>query len=222
MTLLFDLDGTLLDTAPDFAYAINTLRTSFDKPPLSIEIIRPTVSHGVEAMLYTGFGLKPTDPTYAAVVQQCIKLYQEQLAIHALPFPGILELLDHLENHQIAWGIVTNKPAFLTNPLMERLQLSHKAACIVSGDTTPNSKPHPEPLLYACKKMAVQPEHCIYIGDAARDIEAGKAAGMFTIGALFGYIDSIEEALNWEADHYVHHATEIWPYLQKKWLLNSK
>ncbi len=222
MTLLFDLDGTLLDTAPDFAYAINTVRATLNKPALSVDIIRPSVSHGSEAMVYTGFELKPGDPTYASVVQQCIKIYQEHLATHARPFPGILELLDHLEHHQIAWGIVTNKPAFLSNPLMERLNLSHRAACIVSGDTTPNSKPHPEPLLYACQKMAVPPEHCIYIGDAERDIQAGKAAGMFTIGALFGYIDSIEAALNWKADHYVHHATEIWPYLQKKWLLNLK
>jgi phosphoglycolate phosphatase len=219
MTLLFDLDGTLLDTAPDFAYAINTLRATLGKPALSIESIRPAVSHGVEAMLYTGFELKPTDPTYTSVVQQCIKLYQEQLAYHALPFPGILELLDHLESHQIAWGIVTNKPAFLTDPLIERLKLSHRAGCVVSGDTTSHSKPHPEPLLYACKKMSVQPEHCVYIGDAARDIEAGKAAGMFTIGALFGYIDSIEEALGWKADYYVHQATDIWPYLQDKWLI---
>jgi HAD superfamily hydrolase (TIGR01509 family) len=160
-------------------------------------------------MLYLGFELKPEHPTYASIMQQCIKIYQEHLAFYALPFPGILELLDQLEKRKIAWGIVTNKPAFLTNPLMERLELFHRAACIVSGDTTPNSKPHPEPLLYACNKMAVQPENCIYIGDAARDIEAGKAAGMFTIGALFGYIDSIEEALKWKADHYVNQATEL-------------
>lgn len=221
MTVLFDLDGTLLDTAPDFMHAINTLRNGKNLPNLEIEEIRPAVSEGLEAMLKTGFNLSPNHAEYHHIAKQCLKLYQACLGHYTKPFAGILELLALLDQHKITWGIVTNRPGFLTKALLDHLQLSDRPACVVSGDTTANAKPHPEPLLYACEKINILPKNCFYIGDAERDIQAGKAAGMHTIGALFGYIENVKTALDWNADHYVHHANEIWPYLETQWETNS-
>lgn len=217
MTLLFDLDGTLLDTAPDFAYAMNTVRHRLNLPNITLEKIRPAVSHGLQGLMKVGFDLFPEHADYKSIAQQCLDLYIEHLGEKTKWFTGIPELLEQLEQRHIPWGIVTNKPEFLTNRLLKNLNLFHRAACVVSGDTTANSKPHPEPLLYACEKINISPQNCIYIGDAERDIQAGKAAGMWTIGALFGYIDNIDHALSWNADHYVHHASDIWPHLEKKW-----
>lgn len=219
MVLLFDLDGTLLDTAPDFLYALNQLRVENHLAPISSSLlsdIKHHVSNGTEALLSHGLGLTVNDPHYESQAKRFLSIYREHLGQHTQHFPGIPMLLSLLEDHQIPWGIVTNKPQWLTEPLLKFLNLDKRAACIISGDTTPYLKPHPAPLLLASKQINVNPQLCIYIGDAERDIVAGKAAGMATIAALFGYINSIEEALQWDADHYVKHPDEIWPWILKK------
>lgn len=235
MPVFFDLDGTLLDTAPDFAHALNKLRAKINLPPLSPEVIRPAVSEGVSHLINVSFELKSGHPqseslrtkTHDAespcanmldadsLCADFLKLYEQDICRFTQPFPGILILLNNLEKQHIPWGIVTNKPAYLTNPLLNKLSLKDRAACVVSGDTTPHKKPHPAPLFYACNVLNVPPEDCIYIGDAARDIEAGQAAGMTTIGALFGYITDIQAAKQWGADHYVHTVEELWPVIQQ-------
>lgn len=218
MALLLDLDGTLLDTAPDIAYAINSVRATLNMSALTVSTIRFAVSEGLEALIKIGFGMEPHHPTYEATGQRCLKIYQAHLARNTKPFPGMLELLEDLDRSHIPWGIVTNKPTVLTEALLKKLDLWDRAGCVVSGDTLLKAKPHPEPLWYACEQLNILPENAIYIGDAARDIQAGKAAGMFTIGALFGYIESVAEAFSWQADHYIYRAEEMGPYLKKHWI----
>lgn len=218
MTVFFDLDGTLLDTAPDFAFALNQLRATINLPPLSPEVIRPAVSEGVLHLINISFGFKSGHPqseslTAESLCADFLKLYEQNICRFTQPFPGILNLLNCLEKKDIPWGVVTNKPSYLTTPLLNQLSLMDRAACVVSGDTTPHKKPHPASLLYACQVLNVSPKNCIYVGDAERDIQAGQAAGMTTIGALFGYITDIEATKQWGADHYVHTVDEIWPLI---------
>lgn len=218
VNILFDLDGTLLDTAPDFLYALQQLRKEEGLAPLSPSALlqlRPAVSNGIGALITNGFGMDPEHPDSPILGKRLRDLYQQILGINTKPFPGIESLLTTLEQRNIPWGVVTNKPRELTEPLLLQQNLSHRAACIVSGDTTPNIKPHPEPLFHACRVLKVLPTQCLYIGDAERDIMAGKAAGMTTIAALFGYIEDITLAKKWAAHHYVHHANEILPWLEK-------
>ncbi len=221
MALLFDLDGTLLDTALDFVHVINTLRSNKNMSIIDdrseVQNIRLAVSHGIESLIQTGFGISKDHPDFLELQKDILSLYQQNINKYTQPFPGILELLQTLDQRKIPWGVVTNKPGFLTDPLLESMKWAKHAACIVSGDTTPYPKPHPDPLLYACQKIKISPEQCIYIGDAERDIQAGKAAGMATIVALFGYIEDFSEARLWEADHYVHHADEILPWVDQRW-----
>lgn len=217
MTILFDLDGTLIDTAPDFIAAVNQLRTQRGLSPLPSALqlaVRLAVTDGIKAITQAGFELMPEEDS--ALSQQLLETYQQNLGISAKPFPGIEALLNLLDAHQIQWGIVTNKQARFTEPLLERLGLIHRAACIVSGDTTAYAKPHPAPLLHACTQMTVLPKQCIYIGDAKQDILAGQAAGMTTVVALFGYIRDPALAREWGAHHYVSHPDEIFPWF-KKW-----
>ncbi|MBI1195658.1 MAG: HAD-IA family hydrolase [Gammaproteobacteria bacterium] len=212
--VFFDLDGTLADTAPDLARSLNMLRGEHDVEPLAYEAIRPWVSHGTDALLRLGFGQDyAADPTYAELRERYLELYLRGIADETRLFPGIAELLERLEGLGIAWGVVTNKPAFLTDPLMEALNLNERAACAVSGDTTAFRKPHPAPLLYACKIAGCQPGTSVYIGDAQRDIEAGRRAGMQTLAALFGYIASEESPLDWQADGHIETAHDILPWL---------
>lgn len=220
MAILFDLDGTLVNTAPDFIHALNAVRTEINMPPLvfsnqaSVRMVEIAVTEGLAGLVAAGLEIKTDNPQSPVFQKRLLNAYQQNLGLYATLFPGIEALLQTLEKRKIPWGVVTNKESLQTNPLMERLGLSHRAACIVSGDTTPYSKPHPEPLLYACRQIGVSPEECIYIGDAERDIIAGKKAGMTTIAALFGYIEDIALAKAWGADHYIHHANEILPWFE--------
>lgn len=207
--ILFDLDGTLADTAPDLAYALNQTLAHFDRAPLPFEVIRPVVSHGGRALIELGFSYSPDHKNYETIRQHLLDVYLNNIARETRLFPGIAELLSTIEQQSIPWGVVTNKPGWLTDPLMKALNLTHRSACIVSGDTTAHSKPHPEPLFYACEKSGIIANKSLYVGDAARDIEAGKAAGMTTIGALFGYILTDENPKDWNADFYINHPSEI-------------
>jgi phosphoglycolate phosphatase len=212
MAILFDLDGTLVDTAPDFALAIARMRAQQNSPPAeapSLNDIRLAVPNGIKALTQTGFAPNSSP----ALEQQLLGCYKEALGLKAILFEGIDTLLCELENRKIPWGIVTNKEARFTRPLLEKLQLWDRAACVVSGDTTQHAKPHPEPLLYACEEIECDPKHCVYIGDAERDIIAGQQAGMATIAALFGYIKDINEAKTWKANYYAKHPNDILPWI---------
>ncbi len=211
--MLFDLDGTLLDTAPDLAAALNATLQLNGREVLPFEHIRPVVSHGGRALIELGFGIDPDHPDFEPLRKQLLDLYQANLAVHTALFPGMGEVLDELEHRNIRWGVVTNKPAWLTDPLMEALALSTRAACIVSGDTLAERKPHPAPLLYACKLADCHPREAIYVGDAERDIEAGRNAGMRTLVALFGYLMEHDRPEGWGADALIQQPADILKYL---------
>ena len=215
-TALFDLDGTLADTAPDLARALNTLLEEEGRTRLPFEKIRPVVSHGSPALIRIGFGLTPKDPDYAALRQRLLDHYARDLCRETRLFPGTDELLAELRRRGIAWGIVTNKPAFLTDPLIQQLALNHPPVCVVSGDTTANKKPHPEPLLHACRLAAGTPDRCVYIGDAKRDIDAGKQAGMHTLVARYGYIDENETPHTWGADAMIDRPLDVLDWLDRR------
>lgn len=215
MPVLFDLDGTLLDTAPDFAHVLNQMRAEHQLPPLSLEAIKPAVSEGLAALIQLAFNLPTEHSQHGYLSEQFLKRYETNPCRFTKPFPGILALLANLEQHAIPWGIVTNKKKALTESILKTLQFIDRASCIVCGDSTPYLKPHPASLLFACKALNVPPAHCVYIGDAERDIQAGHSAGMTTIGALFGYITTIEEAFQWNADYYVNTANDIYPWIQQ-------
>ena len=212
-TILFDLDGTLADTAPDLAYALNTLLQEHGKPALPYASIRPVASHGAAALIELGFGIQRDTPRFAPLRERFLEIYRANLTRETRLFPGMPELLDQLVARGLNWGIVTNKPAFLTGPLVEQLGLHDDAACTVSGDTTANRKPHPQPMLHACQLAGSKPEECLYIGDAARDIEAGNAAGMQTLVALFGYIGAQDQPETWGASGLIRAPQEILDWL---------
>lgn len=212
-TVLFDLDGTLLDTAPDLAFALNETLREFGKTPLPYETIRPVVSHGGIALIKLGFGLGPEDEGYQARREFLLDTYRRNIARATRPFAGMDELLDTLERQGLNWGVVTNKPAWLTEPLMKELGLYERAAAIVSGDTLNERKPHPAPMLLACERAGSQAHECLYIGDAKRDIEAGINAGMATLVALFGYIGDEDDPHNWGADALVETPGGIFEWL---------
>lgn len=212
--VLFDLDGTLADTAPDMAYALNLLLERYDREPLPFAIIRPHVSHGSRAMVRIGFGLEPGDDGYARYWQEFLDIYAVHLARETTPFPGIPELLKALESRRTPWGVVTNKPAWLTDPLMAALGLDKRAACIVSGDTAARPKPHPDPILHACRYIGVTPQHCWYVGDAQRDIAAGLAAGTGTLAALFGYLADGDVPSSWGAHGLIREPLEVLDWLE--------
>ena len=212
-TVLFDLDGTLLDTAPDLAAALNTVLTENRHDALAFESIRPVVSHGGIALIQLGFGLEQTDPAFEPLRQRLLAVYRDNLSRHTTPFPGIVELLDSIEQRGINWGIVTNKPAWLTEPLLKDLDLFDRAICVISGDTLDERKPHPAPMLHACELAGSTPQQCVYIGDARRDIEAGNNAGMHTLTALFGYIQEDDTPGSWEADGMINAPLDLLAWL---------
>jgi phosphoglycolate phosphatase len=199
-TILFDLDGTLVDTAPDLGYALNLQLKKHGKKPLSDAAIRPFASHGSRGLIGLGFGITPADDHFIAMRDDYLSIYDTVFTRSPVLLPGIADLLQAIENRDLKWGIVTNKPRRFTVPLIESMGLHKRAACVVSGDDAPQPKPSPATLLLACEKIGVKPENCIYVGDAERDIQAGKAAGMKTVVALFGYIDVTDKPQAWGAD----------------------
>lgn len=212
-TVLFDLDGTLADTAPDLGYALNTLLKEHGHAPVAAAQIRATASHGARGLIKLGFGIDRGDARFDALRTRFLEIYRDNICRHTVLFPGMRAVLDQIKRENRSWGIVTNKPAFLTDCLVAHLGIADLAACVVSGDTTANSKPHPEPLLYACKKTASRPEDCLYIGDAARDIEAGRRAGIKTLVAMFGYLAPSDQPERWGADGAVQQPHEILDWL---------
>ena len=214
-TVLFDLDGTFLDTAPDMIAALNRLRQERDLAPLPDADLRGAVSHGSMAMIQAGFQLHPDDPDFAPLQHRFLNLYERNLATLTRPFQGMDTVIDTLDQQHIRWGIVTNKPGYLTEPLLATLNLSQRCACIISGDTLPQRKPDPEPLLHACRLAGGSPKYSIYVGDAERDIEAGRRAGMKTLAAMYGYISAQDPPERWQADHLIQHPLDILARLQE-------
>ncbi len=212
-TVLFDLDGTLLDTAPDLADALNAVLTEQGRAPLPFEQIRPVVSHGGIALIQLGFGLDRSDPGFEPLRQRLLAIYRDNLAVKTRLFAGMEKLLDEIEQRGLNWGIVTNKPGWLTEPLLQTLGLRERASCVVSGDTLEQRKPHPAPMLHACELAGSHPQQCVYVGDAERDIEAGRNAGMYTLVALFGYIQPQDTPESWQASALIDQPAEILDWL---------
>lgn len=208
-TIFFDLDGTLVDTAPDLGYALNLQLKKHGKKPLSDAAVRPFASHGSRGLIGLGFGITPADNHFIAMRDEYLSIYDTVFTRSPVLLPGIAALLEVIESKNLRWGIVTNKPRRFTVPLIESMGLHKRAACVVSGDDAPQPKPSPATLLLACDKVGVKPENCIYVGDAERDIQAGKAAGMKTVVALFGYIDVTDKPQAWGADALIQSPVEL-------------
>ncbi len=219
-SVLFDLDGTLIDTAPDIAAALNKLLHAQDRDMLPYASIRNTVSKGSRALTELGFADLP-ESHRKLLQQELLQIYSAAICVDSKPFPGIIDVLNELEQKKIPWGVVTNKPGWLTEPLLKQLQLWQRAACVVSGDTLPNRKPHPEPLLHACKLIGRAATESVYIGDDLRDIQAGHAAGMTTLVAGYGYIENHENPEQWGAEAIINHASELQPWLQPRIALSA-
>tara|TARA_Y100001935_G_C17141666_1_gene425883 strand:- start:6 stop:680 length:675 start_codon:yes stop_codon:yes gene_type:complete len=207
--VLFDLDGTLADTAPDLAFALNQTLQYFDQPTLPFNKIRPVVSHGGMALIKLGFNIEPHSSDFEEKRQFLLDVYLKNLCRETKLFEGMEEVLTFLKSQSIAWGIVTNKPEWLTNPLMKAMGLEKRTLAIVSGDTCNEKKPHPEPVLYACKLLNVTAKETWFVGDASRDMDAGRAAGCKTIGASFGYIHPEDPIENWDSDLIIDKPSQI-------------
>lgn len=208
-SVIFDLDGTLADTAPDLAGALNQLLLDQGLPVLPLERLRPFVSQGVRGLLHRGMGMTPSDARYASFSEKVLAYYSESICVKTRLFSGVLELLQTLETRLIPWAIVTNKHSRFTDPLVEALGLGLRAACVVSGDTAARPKPAPDPLLYACERMSVLPERCIYVGDDVRDVVAGRACSMKTLAAAWGYLGEGEPIERWGADRVIQSPLDV-------------
>ena len=215
--VLFDLDGTFADTAQDLAAALNYVLQNNNQSTLSFDAIRPEVSNGGIALIKLGFNIEPDHPQFETYRQQLLDYYQQNIAQHTTLFDGIEPVLQFLKQNNIAWGIVTNKPAWLTDPLMAALTLPSRPECVISGDTLATRKPDPEPLLHACKLLNCNSSDTLYIGDALRDIQAGNNAKMQTLVALFGYISEYDNPLSWGATDSVDAAIDI-----IEWIKNNR
>lgn len=189
-----------MDTAPDLGHALNLQLIRHGRPALSDAAIRPFASHGSRGLLGLGFGITPQDDSFIAMRDEYLSIYDTVFTRSPVLLDGIAELLQAIESTGLKWGIVTNKPRRFTQPLVKSMGLDKRAACVVSGDDAPQPKPSPATLLLACEEVDTKPENCIYLGDAERDIQAGKSAGMKTVVALFGYIDVTDKPYEWGAD----------------------
>jgi N-acetyl-D-muramate 6-phosphate phosphatase len=200
--VLLDLDGTLLDTAPDLARALNTLLTEQQLAPLAFERIRPQVSNGANAVVRLGFpGADAAQ--FEALRARFLDLYRARLVVDTRLFPGFEEVLAQLDAHRIPWGVITNKPRWLTEPLMRELGLYQRAGCVLSGDSLPVRKPDPLPLLTAARQLQIEPARCLYLGDALGDMQAARAANMVALGAGFGYVGAHDDVKDWPVTAWI-------------------
>jgi len=213
--VLFDLDGTFADTAPDLGAALNHVRMLHQLPALPLEMIRPQASHGTVGLLQAGFSIGPDAPQFNALRAEFLAYYDAHICDQTVLFAGMAELIDALEQRGLPWGIVTNKPHRYTVPLMQALGYAERAACMVSGDTCAHAKPHPQPLLHAASCLDVAPAACIYLGDDLRDMQAAEAAGMTGIIASYGYIGPPSEVAGWPAQGSVDDPTRLLGYLDQ-------
>ena len=207
-TILFDLDGTLADTAPDLGFALNTMRGARGLPPLAIASLRSYASLGARGLLSIGFGLMPGDEQYEAMRDEFLDAYARNLCRDTRLFAGMPALLDALEQRGLRWGVVTNKAERFALPLIAALNLAERAACVIGGDTTGRTKPDPAPLLAACRAIDATPQECAYVGDDLRDVQAGRAAGMKTVAVRYGYLNGSDPD-TWNADTIIDNPIDL-------------
>jgi phosphoglycolate phosphatase len=214
--VLFDLDGTLADTAPDLGGALNRLLHEEGSSPLPLDQLRPLASAGGRGLIGAGFGVTADDARYPDLLRRFLDHYERDICIHTRLFPGVPELLDELDRRSMPWGIVTNKAHRFTRPLLVRLKLNQRAACVVSGDTASKAKPDPAPLLMACDLAKVTATNVIYVGDDLRDVVAGRAASMRTVVASWGYLSGSPIA-EWGADKIIDSPDEVTGLISANW-----
>ena len=211
--VLFDLDGTLADTAPDMARTVNMMRRKRGQPEVALDTVRPFVSQGARGMIRSAFGITPDHADFKGMREEFLQIYADNLSVHTVLFDGMAELLDTLDRETVAWGVVTNKFERLARPVLAGLGLSKRAKVIVGGDTCPRPKPFPDPLLHAAGMMNLSPAHVLYVGDDERDVQAARAAGMPVIVAGYGYLGDGPPPALWNADAIVNHPNEIAPWI---------
>jgi phosphoglycolate phosphatase len=214
--VLFDLDGTLADTAPDMARTVNLMRGRRGLAPVPAARVRPHVSKGARGMICSAFDITPEDPAFQELREEFLALYADNLSMGTCLFPGMHELLEALEAHGIAWGVVTNKFERFARPVMQGLGLATRAGVIVGGDTCPRPKPFPDPLLHALEALGVPPSQALYVGDDPRDVEAARAAGMPVLVAAYGYLGEGPGPEEWGADGIVESAHELLAWVRER------
>ncbi|WP_448213029.1 HAD family hydrolase [Colwellia sp. MEBiC06753] len=207
--VLFDLDGTLLDTANDLGETLNAILSKYQQPLVARADYRPIASDGAKGLLELGFGQKLIDYDYETLRQEFLAHYEQHIAVHTELYSGINEVINFLDQNNIPWGIVTNKPIDLTQKLLPHFEQLSSAKSVLGGDSLAQRKPHPAPLIAAANEIAIAPEHCIYVGDAPRDISAGNAADMFSVVANWGYIPTSENVNSWQASLVINSPLEI-------------
>lgn len=211
--VLFDLDGTLVDSAPDLAGAANELRVLDGLGPLPEEDYRAWAGSGARGMLWVAFGLQPADADYPQRRDAFLGLYQRRLLQASRVFAAVPQMLTRIEAAGSPWGVVTNKALYLAEPLLTGLALRHRAAVLVGGDSTPHTKPHPAPLLHAADRLGLDARRCVYVGDDARDVQAGRAAGMATVAAAWGYLGTGSRVQDWDATTVVESPADLLKWL---------
>ena len=212
--VLFDLDGTLIDSAPDLAAAVNALRSARSLAPLPYDALRPLVGSGARGMVGAAFGRAPGDEGYEALRDEFLQRYEERMLQQTVVFEAMHEVLASLERQVLPWGIVTNKAMRFAQPLSLALGLQARAAVLVAGDSTPHTKPHPATLLAAALQIGVPPARCVYVGDDPRDVQAGRAAGMVTLAAGWGYLGSGAAIDAWGADAVIDQPAALLQWLE--------
>ena len=214
--VLFDLDGTLVDTAPDLIFTLNELRRRRGLAEMDHAPLRAQASHGTQGLIRLGFGIGTDHPQFHDLRAEFLEIYVDHLSNRSGLFPQMDAVLAGLEARGLSWAVVTNKPAYLTEPLLRDLGLLARAASVVSGDTCAHNKPHPEPVLHACRQMGVHPTECLYVGDAARDVEAASAAGMPTLVAMYGYLGDDDRPESWGAAGYIQTPAGLLAWLDER------
>jgi N-acetyl-D-muramate 6-phosphate phosphatase len=211
--ILFDLDGTLVDTAEDLANAVNRCRTARGLTPIPPSDLRPWTSHGARGLIRCAFGIEPSDQGYEALRTEFLDYYAQAVCVESRLYDGIERTLDIIESRGRSWGVVTNKPARFTGPLLRALGLEQRARCVVSGDTAARPKPDPAPIQHALLTCSVQPGDCVYVGDDLRDVQAGRAAGVRTVVAAYGYLGGATDLTAWGADLVIDQPLDLLRWL---------
>lgn len=214
--VLFDLDGTLIDSAPDLGAAADQMRLARDLPSLPLDRYRPMAGAGARGMLGVAFGITPDHEDFPALREEFFRNYEQRMTRDTFAFDGVAELLSRLRELGFAWGVVTNKSMRFTGPLTQAMPLFATAGAIVGGDSTPHSKPHPAPLFEAARQLGLRPEQCIYVGDDERDVAAGRAAGMPTVAATYGYLGGTPDVDRWNPDARISSPLALLPLLQSR------
>jgi N-acetyl-D-muramate 6-phosphate phosphatase len=212
--VLFDLDGTLIDSAPDLAAAADRMRVERGLPSLPFEHYRPMAGAGARGLLGVAFGIKPGDAGYEELREEFFVNYESCMTQRTFAFAGVPQLIEALRARGLPWGVVTNKSMRFAGPLTKTMTLFESAATVIGGDTTPYAKPHPAPLLEAARRLSLDPGRCIYVGDDERDVIAGKAAGMGTVAATYGYLGGNADCMLWGAHAHVADPLDLLPLLQ--------